>query len=150
MVRRYAWMLLATGDARGPLIVRLIAGLVFVSFSFGKFVNHSAEAASFERYGIPAPDALTYAVGGLELIGGLLLILGLATRVAALALGANMIGAIATAGRVEGGPIHLGLAPALLVAMIFLLWTGGGERSIDGALTRRHGGPRAHPQAARG
>ena len=89
-------------------------------------------------------------MGGLELIGGLLLILGLATRAAALALGVNMIGAITTTGRVEGGPIHLGLVPALLVAMIFLLWTGGGARSIDAALTRRHGGPRALPQAARG
>jgi len=110
---------------------------VFVSFSFGKFLNHSAEAAAFDRHGIPAPDATTHVVGGLELVGGLLLILGLGTRLVAVALGADMIGAITTAGRIEGGPIHLGLAPAPLIATVFLVWAGAGTRSVDAALARR-------------
>jgi putative oxidoreductase len=42
-----------------------------------------------------------------------------------------MVGAIATAGVVVGGPIHLGLAPALLVAMLYLLWAGSGPAAID-------------------
>ena len=137
MVRRYIELLLATTNARLPMIARCVAGVVFVSFSFGKFLNHSAEAASFEGYGIPAPNALTYAVGGIELAGGLLLILGLATRLAALALAGDMIGAISTAGRIEGGPIHLGLAPALLVAMLFLLWAGAGAWSRDALVLRK-------------
>lgn len=137
MVRRLLGAVLATTGATAPLVVRLVAGAVFVSFSFGKFVHHSAEAAAFDRYGIPAPETVTYLVGALELVGGLLLILGLGTRLAALALGANMIGAISTAGPVDGGPIHLGLAPALLVAMVFLVWAGGGARSIDERIGRR-------------
>lgn len=30
-----------------------------------------------------------------------------------------------------GGPIHLGLAPTLLVAMVFLLWAGAGSLALD-------------------
>ena len=80
---------------------------------------------------------MTYVVGALELLGGLALIVGLGTRVAAIALGLNMAGAISTAGRIEGGPIHLGLAPALLIAMLYLLWTGAGARSMDRRLEAR-------------
>ena len=130
-VRRYLKIVLTTSDARLPMLARVVAGLIFVSFSLGKFVRHAAEAEAFDRYGIPAPGALTYVVGALELVGGIMLILGLGTRLAALALAGNMIGAIATAGRIDGGPINLGLAPALLVAMLYLLWAGAGAMSLD-------------------
>jgi len=42
-----------------------------------------------------------------------------------------MVGAIAAAGPVEGGAINLGLAPALLLAMLFLVWTGAGRFALD-------------------
>jgi len=137
VLRRHAQRLLRTEDALVPAVVRIVAGAVFVSFSFGKFLNHAAEAAAFDRYGIPAPDETTYVVGALEMLGGVALILGLGTRVVAIALGLNMIGAITTAGRIEGGPVHLGLAPALLIAMVYLVWTGAGARSVDRRLEAR-------------
>ena len=126
--------LLRTGDGIAPMIVRVVAGIVLVSFSLGKFTHHAAEVGAFERYGIPFADATVYLVGVLELAGGLMLILGLGTRVAALALALNMAGAIASAGRIDGGIVHLGLAPALLAAMLYLLWAGAGARSIDRAV----------------
>jgi putative oxidoreductase len=113
---------------------RVAAGVVFVSFSFGKFVNHQEEAAAFDRYGIPFPDQVTYLVGTLEVVGGLLLVFGLGTRLAALALAGNVVGAIATAGRLDGGPVNLGLAPVLLAVMLVLVWTGAGRWSVDGVL----------------
>jgi putative oxidoreductase len=33
-----------------------------------------------------------------------------------------------------GGPIHLGLAPTLLVAMLYLIWAGPGAAALDGRL----------------
>lgn len=123
--------LLATRPALAPLILRVAAGVVFVLFSFGKFVRRDAEIRAFDRYGVPWPDATVPLVGVLELVGGLLLIAGLLTRPAALALAANMIGAITTGGRVDGGIVHLGLAPALLIGMLILLRTGAGARSVD-------------------
>jgi predicted lipoprotein with Yx(FWY)xxD motif/uncharacterized membrane protein YphA (DoxX/SURF4 family) len=124
---------------------RVASGVVFVAFSIGKFVRHDAEAASFERYGIPFPDLTTSLVGSLELVGGLMLIVGIATRLAALALAANMVGAIATAGRVEGGAVNLGLAPVLLVVMLALVWAGAGRLSVDGRLAGTRGGGRPAP-----
>jgi putative oxidoreductase len=56
-------------------------------------------------------------------VGGLLLILGLATRLSALVLAADMVGAIVVSGIKEGEPISLTLAPALLVVMLLLLWS---------------------------
>jgi uncharacterized membrane protein YphA (DoxX/SURF4 family) len=40
-------------------VARVGAGAIFVAFSFGKFVNHEAEAASIDRYGFPLPDLTT-------------------------------------------------------------------------------------------
>jgi putative oxidoreductase len=120
--------------------VRVVTGVLFVTFSLGKFLDHATEAADFEHYGIPAPEVATYLVGTLELVGGLLLVVGLLTRPAAALLAANMVGAIATAGRVDGGSFHLGVAPTLLVAMLFLVWAGPGALALDGTLLRRPAG----------
>jgi putative oxidoreductase len=125
------------GVGRWPLVVRMVGGAVLLGFSFGKFFRHQAEQAAFERYGIPFSDAATYLVGSLELVGGLALVVGLLVRPFALALAGNMIGAISTAGRIDGGPVHLLLAPALLLGMVFLLWAGAGSPALDRRLARR-------------
>jgi len=125
---------LAGRSARPALCTRLVTGAVFVLFGLGKFTSHAHEAESFQRYGLPAPGSFAYAIGVLEVVGGLLLVTGLLVRPIALALAGDMIGAIATAGRIDGGPVHLGLAPALLVVMLGLVWTGAGERSLDARL----------------
>ena len=93
--------------------------------------------ASLDSYGLPFPGEFTYAIGVVEVGGGLLLALGAVTRLAALGLAGDMVGAIATAGVVEGGPIHLGLAPALLTAMLFLVWAGAGAFALDAWLRKR-------------
>jgi putative oxidoreductase len=127
--------LLATRPTALPTILRIAAGAIFFLFSFGKFFRHEEEARAFDRYGVPWPDVTVTVVGVLEFVGGVLLIVGLLTRPAALALAGNMIGAIGTGGRVDGGPIHLGLAPALLIVMLVLLRTGAGARSLDSRLS---------------
>jgi putative oxidoreductase len=112
-------------------VVRIVTGVLFVTFSLGKFVDHAQESADFDHYGIPAPEVATYLVGTLELVGGILLVVGLCTRPAALLLALNLVGAIATAGRVDGGTFHLGVGPTMLVAMLFLVWAGSGRLALD-------------------
>lgn len=116
--------------AVASLVVRLVAGAVFVSFGVGKFTSHASELASFRDYGLPAPDAFVYLIGVVEIVGGVLLLGGLATRAASLVLAANMVGAIVVSGLVRGETISLTLAPAMLVAMLFLLWRGPGRWSL--------------------
>ena len=118
-------------------VIRVVAGIVFVSVSTGKFADHATEATDFDRYGVPIPDIAVYAVGTIELVCGLLLVAGLLTRPAAAALALTMVGAIATAGRVEGGSFNLGVAPTLLAVMLVLLWVGSGRPAVDAILVRR-------------
>src|SRR5262249_7177506 len=99
---------LATSRVRGApayvtAAIRVVTGAVFVSVSTGKFLDHMQEAIDFKSYGVPVPNAAVYVVGVVELVGGMLLVLGLFTRVAALFLACDMVGAISTAGVMEGG-----------------------------------------------
>ena len=120
-----------------PLVIRIVAGGFFVSVSLGKFFDHASETDDFDRYGLPFPATAVIVAGIIELVGGLALIVGIGTRIAAAALAANMVGAIATAGRVEGGAFNLGVAPALLLLMLVVLWAGPGTWSLDRSLGRR-------------
>jgi putative oxidoreductase len=118
--------------------VRWLSGAIFVIFGIGKFTEHAHEVDSFENYGLPSPDAFVYLVGVLEILGGVLLIAGLLTRLVALALAGNMVGAIVVSGIGESETFpSLTLAPLLLIAMGFLLWVGPGEKALDQDLLKR-------------
>jgi putative oxidoreductase len=117
--------------ADSALVARVVSGSVFVGFGVGKFVDHAAEVSAFERYGLPSPDAFVYAIGLLELGGGLLLLAGLVTRAAALLLAGNMVGAITVSGIAEGEIISLTLAPTLLALMVLLIVVGPGHHALD-------------------
>jgi putative oxidoreductase len=115
---------------RALLVLRLLAGGVFVVFGAGKFVDHASELASFKTYGLPAPEVFVVVIGVIELIGGLLLIAGMLTRPAALVLAGDMIGAIIVSGIAKGELISLTVAPAELVAMLVLLRSGSGAYAL--------------------
>jgi putative oxidoreductase len=116
---------------RALAVARVAAAAVFIAFGVAKFTNHESEAASFETYGLPEPGAFAYAIGVLEIGGGLLLLIGLLTRLTALALAGDMVGAIVVSGIKEGEIISLTLAPALLVVMVLLLRFGPGRPAVD-------------------
>jgi putative oxidoreductase len=110
-------------------LARVAAGVVFLVFGIGKFSQHADEVASFDKYGLPSPDAFVYAIGVLEIAGGALLVLGLLTPFVALVMAGDMVAAIALSGIKEGEIISLTLAPALLVIMLVLLRTSSTSRS---------------------
>jgi putative oxidoreductase len=120
-----------------PTLVAFAAGLIFLSFGVGHFAHHAAEASDFRRYQVPFASFAVWAIGVLESAAGTALLLGLFVRPAAAALAADMVGVVATAGRVEGGWLNLGVAPLLFVVMVFLLWAGPGRLSVDALLQRR-------------
>jgi putative oxidoreductase len=112
--------------------VRWIAGIAFVLAGIAKFAFNAGEVSAFDRYGLPWPHAFVAMIGVVEIAGGALLLIGLATRPAALILGAVMVGAIVVSGIGQGEVVpSLTAAPALLVAMLFLLWSGPGLGSGD-------------------
>jgi putative oxidoreductase len=114
--------------------MRWTSGAIFVAFGVGKFLNHASEAGSFQAYGLPSPGVFTDAIGVLELVGGVLLLLGLGTRAVAAVLAGDMVGAIIVSGLLREETVSLTLAPALLVAMSVLVALGPGQLSLDRAL----------------
>jgi uncharacterized membrane protein YphA (DoxX/SURF4 family) len=112
----------------------LLSGLVFVGAGVPKFAWHSWETGHFRTYGLPFPDAFVFMIGFLEIAGGIALLAGFQVRATALLLGAIMVGAIVTSGIGQGEWIpSLTLAPALLAAMVYLLWVGGPEAEASAA-----------------
>ncbi|MEJ7599924.1 MAG: DoxX family protein [Kofleriaceae bacterium] len=131
--------LLRRGDWVGPLLARLTLGLVFVTAGWGKLHNLDHVTQFFESLDIPAPQASATLVSWVELVGGALLIAGLATRVAALFLVAVMAVAIGTAKLPElHGIIDLvtTIEVVYLAAFVWLVVAGGGRVSLDHAIAR--------------
>lgn len=75
-------------NAQGiPLLVaRLLIALMFIGAGISKFTGLDGAAGYIGSVGLPAPQLLAVAAGALELIAGVLLVIGWQARWAALAL----------------------------------------------------------------
>lgn len=139
------WKKLLGTTAPGPaLFVRVIVGWVFLSEGIQKFLFPDALGVGrFLKIGIPAPAFTAPFVGAVEIVAGALLIVGLATRVASIALLIDI--AVAIASTKIPLLLHKGFWPAMHEArtdlamafgLVFLLWSGGGPWSADERLVR--------------
>src|SRR5580692_9825254 len=81
------------------LAFRLYWGWQLVQSGWGKLHHLDKVTSFFESLNLPAPGLTAHFVSGLELVGGILLILGLATRLTGLVLTVNMLVAYWTADR---------------------------------------------------
>ena len=87
--------LINTQAPAATVLVRLLVGAVFLSEGLQKFIFvNELGVGRFVKIGIPAPEIMAPFVGGVEIIAGLLVILGLLTRLAALVLLINISVAI--------------------------------------------------------
>jgi putative oxidoreductase len=132
-------------DWVAPLVARVTLGVLFISTGWGKVHDLDKVTGFFTDLGIPMPHVNAVMVSFVELIGGALLLLGLASRLAALPLMASMAVAILTAQRenVHGLPDLFGLVEWTYLAL--LLWValaGPGKASLDHLLL---GKPRRTP-----
>jgi putative oxidoreductase len=57
------------------LVLRLVWGWQFLTTGLGKLQNHERVTGFFTSLGIPAPGLNAWFIGGLELVGGALLLL---------------------------------------------------------------------------
>jgi uncharacterized membrane protein YphA (DoxX/SURF4 family) len=87
--------LLATRAPWATILVRFLVGFVFLSEGIQKFLDpNSLGIGRFVQIGIPEPQIMAPFVGVVEIVGGSLVLLGLLTRPAALALWINISVAI--------------------------------------------------------
>ncbi len=126
------------------LAVRLYWGWQFAQTGWGKLGDIHKVTNFFTSLGIPAPALNAWFVSGLEFAGGILLILGLGSRLIALPLAIDMIVAYLTADREALGQIFsdpdkfYAAAPyTFLVASLIILIFGPGKFSLDALLTKR-------------
>ncbi len=121
------------------LLLRCGLALVFGFHGYPKFFGKTAVFVSaFERLGLPG--YFVYIAGAIEVVGGLLLLLGLCTPVAALFLVLDMGAAMWKYNFSEGVyavreyelPLVLGLAALALAT------TGAGPWSLDHLIFRRN------------
>ena len=133
----------------GPLFARIVTGWVFLWTGWGKLTHLPLVTQNFESWGIPAPELMAPFASGAEFVCGILLLAGLATRIAAGALGVVMIVAIAA---VQGPEVDsvltfLGLEETMYLALfLWLAIAGAGPVSLDAALERHapHAGGAPH------
>src|SRR3954468_12994456 len=89
--------LLGTNASPAVILVRLIVGAVFLSEGNQKFLYPDALGVGrFTKIGIPAPEVMAPFVGVCEITCGVLFLLGLLTRFAAITMTINMLVAIST------------------------------------------------------
>jgi putative oxidoreductase len=126
----------------GPLIMRLIVGYVFMLSGWGKLNNLPQIVQNFTEWGISFPKLLTPFVSGVEFFGGIMLILGLFTRIPAAMLAAVMVVAIKSAKweTVESLETLLGFEEATyFAAFMWLAIVGPGAASLDRLLVNAAG-----------
>lgn len=139
------------------ILIRLAVGGVFLTEGILKFLDPAARGAGrFAKIGLPWPELLGPVVGGFETVCGALVLLGLATRLAAVPLATIMVVALVTTKL----PILLGhgfwglgvreLSSygffsmthaartdfSMLMGSLFLIWVGAGPWSLDAKLGR--------------
>src|SRR5438105_11616596 len=79
--------------AYGIFIVRITTGALFAVHGYQKFAGGIGGVVGFfSKLGLPAPGLLAPFIAGLELIGGILLILGVGTRWISVLYGCAMLG----------------------------------------------------------
>jgi putative oxidoreductase len=136
-------------SALAPLLIRLTLGAVFITSGWGKLHGLAQVTQFFQTLGIPLPGLNAAVVAGTEFFGGLLILLGLATRLAALPMAFTMVIAIATAkwSEVDGVATLAGFVEtSYLVMFLVLAIIGPGALSLDALLARRFARPAPGPR----
>ena len=118
----------------GLTVLRVVTGIVFFAHGYQKLFQMGIHGVTgfFGHLGIPLPAVAAVVVTLVEFVGGLLLITGLATRVAAGLNGIDMIVAILVVHLKNGfsGPGGYEHPMAMLGACICLVLAGGGALSL--------------------
>lgn len=143
--RAYALLESMANSLQSPflLFVRVYWGWQFVVDGWGKLHNLPKVIEYFGSLGLPAPGPTAYFVSILELVGGVLLALGLGSRLIALLLTANMTVAYITGDReallsIFSDPDKFSAAAPFtyLMASLIVLIFGPGRFSLDYLIER--------------
>lgn len=147
MSRAAGGMLEGEFDDWALLVVRLAVGIPLVVSGVGKVLNAGPKAKGIDAFaeflttlGIPMPGVFAWVIGLIELVGGLMLLIGLLSRLAALLVATDMLVAMVLVHLPNGYPVTDGgveLTLTLLLLGLALMLSGPGKLSAEHALFDR-------------
>lgn len=142
-MKRIDWVPVAI---RSILFIRIAVGLIFATQGFLKYIDPNMGVNRFARIGFSAPLFTAHLVGAFEMICGILVLLGLWTRISAVPLLIVISTAIASTKIPELSRANQGFWYmvsdartdfAMLCCLLFLIISGPGVWSIDSLWSRR-------------
>ena len=145
--RMYAWAVRAASTLQSPflLFVRVYWGWQLTESGWGKLHNLSKVTEFFASLNLPMPAQMAVFISCVEFFGGILLVLGLLSRLNALVLAVNMLIAYVTADREAllsffSDPDKFSAAApyVFLIASLIILIFGPGKYALDTLLLRRY------------
>ncbi len=124
----------------GLAILRIVVGAIFVAHGAQKLFVFGPEGVgqTFAQMGIPLPTLSAYLATAAEFLGGLAILVGFKTRLAAVPVAFTMLVAIAKV-HLKGGffaPTGFEYPLALLAANVTMIVAGGGALAVDSVLGR--------------
>lgn len=125
----------------GLLVLRVVVGAVFAAHGAQKVFEFTIPGTigSFAGMGVPLPEIAAPVVAFVELVGGILLILGFFTRPVGILLAVDMVVALVAVHLPAGlwvGDGGYEFVAVLGVAALALAFTGAGRFSLDSAVLR--------------
>ncbi len=125
-----------------PLAVRLIIGIIMLAHGWQKLTEMGPGnfgGQMLAGLGVPLPVFMGYVITFVEIIGGILLIVGFLSRLAALLLTINLVVAVllvkVNVGFLSGSSgTGAELDLALIAGLLVILFAGPGRLSVDHAL----------------
>ena len=146
IVRAFSLLTGIGNSLQTPLLlaVRLYWGWQFAQTGWGKLHNIPHVTEFFMSLGIPAPGLNAWVVALMEFVGGIVLIVGLGSRVTGLALSVDMIVAYVAADRQalaaifsDPGKFYNADPYTFLFASLLVFIFGPGKLALDFLLSRR-------------
>lgn len=130
---------------KSVVLIRILVGWVFLSEGIQKFLFPAALGAGrFAKIGIPAPQTMAPFVGVVEIVCGVLVLIGLFTRLATVPLLIDILVALTStkiallAKNGVWATLHEARTDvSMLLGLVFLLIVGGGAFSMDAKLNSR-------------
>ena len=132
--------LVSTWDVRSLIFIRLAVGLIFLTQGILKYIDPHMGGLRFARIGFPYPGFTAHFVGTFEIACGLLILIGLFTRIASIPLLIVILTAIATTKIPELFRSDQGFwfmvndartDFAMTMSLLFLMSVGAGSWSLD-------------------
>jgi len=116
-----------------PLLLRIGVGLIFIHAGWGKLTGIEGTQQFFGNIGIPMAGIMAWIVALVELVGGLLVLVGFRIHIPALLLASVMVVAIITT-KIGGDDVFraMRLDLLLLLTCLALVITGSGKHAVGG------------------